>query len=84
MLYFILRRRGAHKMNTIFCTVAQYLIKNPESRDKMAHDIYNNCISNSSYKPKTFSDVKIVLDYINTIKKTPNNVLLDATKGDLA
>lgn len=84
MLYFILRRKGAHKMNAIFSTIAQYLIKNPESRDKKAHEIYNDCISNSSYKPRTFNDVKIVLDYINSIKKTPNNVLLDATKGELA
>ena len=67
-------------MNKIFVGIAKYIMKNPECRKKTAYEIYNSYFALNPQFPKTLKDVKLVVDYIDRLKKAPVNLLTDALK----
>ena len=67
-------------MKDLFVGIARYMVKHPECRKKSAFDIYNAYFSLNPCGTKNLDDVKLVVDYINGLKCTPENLLIDSLR----
>ena len=68
-------------MNELFVKIAQYMFDKPECKKKTAYAIYNEYFSQYPYAMSSLKDVKMVIDYIDSLKNTPTNLLADALQG---
>lgn len=64
-------------MGEVFYELAVYLMENPELKEKKNYEIYNLWSSNKKSTISNINDAKRVLDYIDDIKKIPQDLLED-------
>ena len=67
-------------MKELFVGIARYMATHPECRKKSAYDIYNAYFSLNPCGTGALNDIKLIVDYINGLKNTPENLLIDSLR----
>lgn len=67
-------------MKELFVGIARYMVTHPKCRKKSAYDIYNAYFSLNPSGKTTLNDVKLIVNYINNLKNTPENLIIDSLR----
>ena len=67
-------------MKKLFIGLARYMENHPECKRKTSYAIYNSYSAQNPHSIKSVKDVKIIIDYIESLKETPTYLITDALK----
>lgn len=69
-------------MGDLLLSIAKFISENSDLRKKRNYDIYNEWFSKHEYRIEDIREVKLILDYIDDIKKIDPILLSDSLEKE--